>query len=120
MGTDVLRKHFHDDIWIASLENKLHNAHDQNIVISDSRFVNELKLLAKAGAMTVRVKRGPNPEWWNIASDTMIADFDRTMRMKDFNIHHSEWDWANYKFDVVISNDKSLLDLALQVDHLLT
>ena len=40
-GTEVCRKGFNDDIWIASLENKLRNSKD-NIVISDCRFPNEI------------------------------------------------------------------------------
>ena len=40
-GTEVCRKSFHDDIWIASLENKLRNSQD-HVVISDCRFPNEI------------------------------------------------------------------------------
>ena len=47
-GTEVCRKAFHDDIWIASLENKLRNSRD-NIVISDCRFPNEIESLKQAG-----------------------------------------------------------------------
>ena len=35
-GTEVCRKAFHDDIWIASLENKLRNSRD-DVVITDCR-----------------------------------------------------------------------------------
>ena len=41
-GTDVCRNHFHDEIWIASLENKLRRTSD-DVVISDSRFGNEIE-----------------------------------------------------------------------------
>ena len=41
-GTDIIRKGFHDDVWIASLENKLRKNSD-NVVISDCRFPNEIK-----------------------------------------------------------------------------
>ena len=40
-GTEVCRTGFHDDIWIASLENKMRKTFD-NIVISDVRFPNEI------------------------------------------------------------------------------
>jgi len=39
-GTDVLRNHFHDDIWIASLENKLRKTEDD--VVVDGRSTKEL------------------------------------------------------------------------------
>ena len=41
-GTEVCRKSFSDDIWIASLENKLRTSRD-DIVISDCRFPTKLK-----------------------------------------------------------------------------
>ena len=58
-GTDVLRNHFHNDIWVASVENKLRQAKD-NIVITDCRFENEVNAIKNAGGITVRVQRGEN------------------------------------------------------------
>ena len=52
-GTEVCRHGFHDDIWIASLENKLRNSKD-DIVISDCRFPNEIKSIKNAGGIVVR------------------------------------------------------------------
>ena len=42
-GTEVCRAGFHDDIWIASLENKLRNSQD-DVVISDCRFESEINI----------------------------------------------------------------------------
>lgn len=39
-GTEVCRNGFHNDIWVASVENKLRMTQD-NIVITDCRFANE-------------------------------------------------------------------------------
>ena len=45
-GTEVCRYGFHDDIWIAALENRLrHRA--GHTVISDVRFSNEIKSIRK-------------------------------------------------------------------------
>ena len=109
-GTDCCRQYFHNDIWLASLENKLRNMQDKDIVISDSRFMNELKMLSSIGATTVRVKRGPEPEWWDIAQR---AQFQPTAfkTMDALGIHRSEWDWASYNFNVVIPNDGTLDEL---------
>jgi hypothetical protein len=41
-GTEVCRMGFHDDIWIASLENKLRTVQDE-VVISDCRFPTKLQ-----------------------------------------------------------------------------
>jgi len=65
-GTEVCRRSFHDDIWIASLENKLRNSKD-NVVISDCRFPNEIKSIKDSGGKIVLVKRGELPAWYNLA-----------------------------------------------------
>ena len=65
-GTDVLRGHFHDDIWIASVEHKVQQSRD-NIVITDCRFPNEIKGLKEQGAKIVWIQRGIIPHWYDIA-----------------------------------------------------
>ena len=65
-GTEVARKAFHDDIWVASLENKLRNSTD-DVVISDCRFPNEVDVIHKAGGKVVWVKRGDLPSWYTNA-----------------------------------------------------
>jgi hypothetical protein len=111
-GTDVCRKHFHNDIWLASLENKLQQSQVTNtsVVISDSRFMNELEMLSSVGATTIRVKRGPEPEWWEVAKKAQYVS-SAVDTMTTLGIHRSEWDWASYNFDVVIANDSTLGDL---------
>ena len=68
-GTDVFRDHFHRDIWIASLENKLRKTED-NVVISDCRFANEVESIRRAGGRVIRIVRGPDPEWFELAKRT--------------------------------------------------
>ncbi len=117
-GTEVCRNGFHDDIWIASLERKLMNCADQNIVVSDSRFINELSMLANAGALTVSVIRGDRPTWW----DTAVAaqhDVGSEKSMHMLGIHRSEWDWAGYEFDVTLRNNGTLDQLHHAVDNLM-
>lgn len=41
-GTDLFRKYFHQDIWIKIIENQLIKLKDENIVITDCRFNNEM------------------------------------------------------------------------------
>jgi Tfp pilus assembly ATPase PilU len=57
-GTEVCRRAFHDDVWIASLENRLRQSRD-NIVISDCRFPNEIAAIKRASGRVVRITRGP-------------------------------------------------------------
>ena len=114
-GTEVCRKAFHDDIWIASLENKLRNSKD-DIVISDCRFPNEIKSIKNAGGIVIRVKRGDDPKWYKDACDVNAGEkcinYSRAKsRMAELNIHASETAWCGTKFDAVISNDTTIDDL---------
>ena len=61
-GTEVCRNNFHTDIWVASVENKLRQT-DENIVITDCRFVNEVNSLKAVGGITMRVSRGERATW---------------------------------------------------------
>ena len=123
IGTDLFRNHFHNDIWVASLENKLQK-YSENIVITDCRFPNEIEAIRKLGGIIVRVKRGIEPEWFNDAlylnqnPDTKYRDFLQD-RLDRNNIHSSEIAWIGTEFDYILENDKSLVDLYLQVDKLL-
>ena len=102
LGTEVIRQHFHQDIWTASVENKLRNIKD-NIVISDCRFPNEVAAIQAAGGIVVCVKRGAAPEWTDLA----VADPDMMSQLYP-GVHASEYSWAGSKFDYIIDNNESL------------
>jgi len=112
-GTEVCRKAFHDDIWIASLENKLRNSRD-NIVISDCRFPNEIESLKQAGGSIVWVQRGTLPDWYEDAVSANQGNNVGLNAMKMRKIHASEWAWLGNDFDVVIDNNGSIDDLYKQ------
>ena len=98
-GTEVCRTGFHDDIWIASLENKMRKTGD-NIVISDVRFPNEIKAIHNAGGMVVRIKRGDDPKWYDAAvSYNKGPDGNATWSLSKshldkLKIHASETAWV--------------------------
>lgn len=118
-GTEVCRRGFHDNIWIASLENKLRNSKD-NIVISDCRFPNEVDSIKQAGGKVVRVIRGQEPIWFRVAQEACAGDKKATLLMKDeFNIHASEWAWLGTTFDTVVDNNGSIEELYNQAKNLL-
>lgn len=118
-GTEVVRDGFHDDMWIASLENKLRKS-TGNVVITDCRFPNELRAIKNAGGIVVRTVRGPEPEWYNtLASMQGRATAGiKANYMKQFNIHASEWAWAGLDFDVVIENNGTLDELYSKIKDL--
>jgi hypothetical protein len=119
-GTEVCRKNFHDDIWIASLENKLRNSKD-DIVISDCRFPNEIKSIKNAGGIVVRVIRGPEPEWYDAALSANRGEHGNTSwslsnkKLEVLKIHASETAWVGTKFDAILDNNYSIDDLYAQV-----
>ena len=112
-GTEVCRKAFHDDIWIASLENKLRNSRD-NIVISDCRFPNEIESLKRAGGNIIWVQRGALPDWYADAVSANQGSNVGLNAMKMRKIHASEWAWLGSNFDVVVDNNGSIDDLYRQ------
>ena len=124
-GTEVCRKNFHDDIWIASLENKLRASTD-DIVISDCRFPNEIAAIKKAGGRVVRVVRGAEPEWYQLAVSRNRGPNGNSSwalsgrKLEQLGIHASETAWVGTKFDAVLDNNGTLEDLYQQVKQLVS
>jgi hypothetical protein len=106
-GTEVARRSFHDDIWIASLENKIRNSKD-NIVISDCRFPNEINAIKNAGGKIVWVQRGELPSWYETAVLANTGSNIGINEMKSLKIHASEWAWIGTKFDKIIDNNDNI------------
>lgn len=109
-GTEVLRTSFHDDIWIASVENKIRQSKD-NIVITDCRFKNEIQSLRNIGGKVIRVKRGLEPDWYQLAIDANTGDYEANFKLAEYNIHESERAWVGSNFDAIIENSTSIDEL---------
>jgi hypothetical protein len=116
-GTEVCRKAFHDDIWIASLENKLRNSKD-HVVISDCRFPNEISSIKNAGGQIVWVQRGQLPDWYQIAVDANQGSNVALNELKRLKIHASETAWVGTEFDLVLDNNGTIDDLYTQAKNL--
>ena len=108
-GTEVARRSWHDDTWIASLENKLNKAQN-DIVITDVRFPNEIQAVRDAGGIVIRVVRGDEPVWYSIAKRANTGDKIAQQQLGEFNIHPSEWAWIGTEFDAVLDNNQEGLD----------
>jgi hypothetical protein len=124
-GTEVCRRGFHDDTWIASLENKLRNSSD-NIVISDCRFPNEIASIRRAGGRIVWIKRGALPDWYDAAVNVnrgpdgnMMWSSSKT-KLESMKIHASETAWVGTKFDAELDNNGSIDDLYLAIKNLVS
>lgn len=120
-GTEVLRRGFHDDIWIASIENKIRNSQD-NVVISDCRFPNEIASIRAAGGIIVRTCRGSDPEWFRAAEivnrgPTQNLSWVSNKSVLDTaKVHVSETAWIGTDFDHMLDNNGTMDQLYAQVD----
>ena len=116
-GTEVIRDGFHDDMWIASLENKIRTSKD-NIVITDCRFPNEIKAIKSVGGKIIWVQRGPLPDWYTVAVKANEGQELFKTNLKTLGIHPSETAWVGTKFDAEIDNNESIEELFLQLKNL--
>jgi hypothetical protein len=118
-GTEVCRQGFHDDIWIAALENRL-RTRAGHTVISDVRFPNEVASIRNAGGRIIWIRRGADPEWCNtlveMRNNTTLGIC--TDYMRQFNVHASEWAWVGTRFDAVVDNNGSVDELYASLKNL--
>lgn len=122
-GTEVCRKHFHDDIWVASLENQLRKA-DTNVVITDCRFINEIKVIRNHGGKVGRIFRGDRPDWYmdavtlNTLDDEEVKNILR-QKMDKLKVHASEYSSVGLEYDFYLDNNSSLEYLNSQLEDML-
>lgn len=122
-GTEVCRKAFHDDVWIASLERKLLRSQD-DVVITDCRFPNEILAIRRAGGRVIRVIRGPEPDWFDAAKSVNRGPDGNSSwslskkKLERLGIHASETSWVGTEFDAIIDNNGTLDDLYQQIKNL--
>ena len=118
-GTEVCRKGFHDDIWIASLENKLRNSKD-HVVISDCRFPNEISSIKNAGGKIIWVRRGPLPAWYNYALEANSGSNIAINELKRLKIHAGETAWVGTDFNTILDNNGTIDELYKQVQSIIS
>ena len=124
-GTEVCRVHFHNDIWVAAVENKLRSGSD-NIVITDSRFNNELTSIKNVNGTTIRVHRGPEPIWYTAAADynrgpDCNVNWATSKAVLDKNhVHASEYSSVGLNYDYHLDNNYTLPILYKQVDIIIS
>jgi len=120
-GTDLWRNKFHDDIWLLSLEKKLTTA-EHNVIITDTRFPNEIDLIKRLDGKIIRVKRGTEPEWWSTAvADNAERDepmHELMMPLVYPKVHASEYSWVGCDLDYTIKNNSTLQSLEESVKAL--
>jgi hypothetical protein len=123
-GTDVARKSFHDDIWVASVENRLLNLKD-DIVITDCRFANELTAIKNAGGITMRTHRGQDPEWLSTAAlfnhtpNSIVKENLKTLLEDEYKVHASEYSSVGIAYDYDLDNNDTIDHLHRQIESII-
>lgn len=117
IGTDVLRNHFCDNIWILALERKIAN-YQGNIVITDGRYKNEIATLTAQNAQVWQVVR-EKPNWYSYGILAAEGNPAAIAHLKQLNIHQSEWDWLSTIPTHIINNTGSIDDLKQAVISLI-
>lgn len=100
LGTECGREIIHPNIWVNIL---FRDFDDDNWIISDLRFPNELKAIKELGGVTIKVERY----------------IERTAR-EQFDQHKSEGALGDEEFDYIIDNNGTKEELVLKVKTLLT
>jgi len=114
-GTEVGREAYHNDIWVASLENRLRHTKD-NVVITDCRFPNEIEVIQRTGGKVFQIKRGADPSWIPEALDYLDFPVDSPPPHLP---HASEWSWMASALDGIIDNNGTIQDLCDNLDRVI-
>ena len=145
LGTEVMRNHFHPDIWMLSSKRWLSAHKGEKIVIADARFLNELGMLQDLGAFQTGIYRtvnkglkrfyeevedtvvmsghtGPfahmrvdSPVIRNVLAECVDIANDKTLKLHASEVQHLVWPW----YDTVFDNTKSKKHLYAQVESFL-
>jgi len=118
VGTNCLRKGLSEDIWVSALERRINNLpKDKNVVISDVRFPNELKMIHSNGFIIRCIRE--LPEWWDDAEHLNVCGLKSIPPVLE-TIHESEWKWIGIDYPRnIISNTGTLEDLYNNVDTII-
>lgn len=121
-GTDVMRQHFNPNIWTSNVERRILDLGDKPVVVFDGRFPNEIELVVGMGGTSIRVRRGPEPDWFGTAmaanSDCSSAPFYQGI-LDQMGVHRSETSWIGHKIDTTLSNEGTISELRARVDLLM-
>jgi hypothetical protein len=111
IGTDLFRNQLHPTIWSTALFAKFNE--DENWIISDLRFKDELLAIQERKGITIKVTRP--------CSECGFSGVHaNTCSKKDEVLHQSEHDLDEATFDYCIINNSTIDSLIEKVKHILT
>jgi hypothetical protein len=117
MGTEAGRNVFGEPLWTASCLKRIADDAPNDYVVTDVRFKNEIEALHAAGAIIMRINRGPEPNYFMTAYDWNL-NHDSSSELPELlkNVHPSERDWIGHpliKWD--IGNNGTLIELKRKI-----
>jgi hypothetical protein len=116
-GTDLFRNHFHPDIWVKIVENKVSKYLEEdiscNIVITDCRFNNEINMILELGGKIIQVHRNL-PSWFNKYREGEYYPIEEVKY-----IHCAELEWIRCYNDYDIENVGTIKELEEKVKYIL-
>jgi len=124
IGTEVMRNALHQDIWVLAGMKRIEGR--KNVVISDTRFPNEIKAIKEMGGVIWNVQRGPMPEWyedlkdWHYRNKNVAGMWpEGYMASKWPGVHASEYSWVGTEFDAIFQNNTTIERLTQSVDSVI-
>ena len=109
-----IKKLFCEDFWASIVENEILNHLNQNFILTDTRFPDEIEMLKKHNTFFIEVKRGVQPSWYTLAEDYNIGILMKKPEILN-SIPESEWRWIGKVKYHTIYNNGSLDDLKKNV-----
>ena len=125
VGTNLFRNHFHQDIWVKSIQKRVQTKYkDEKVIFSDCRFKNEIQIVQSLGGTIIEVQGKEVPLYYDLAVkiNSSTDDIEKNKLINEMNklhnIHPSEYEWIGIHRDILIKNNKTLLDLQNTVQSL--
>lgn len=117
MGTEAGRDVFHPDLWVHTVMRRCRS--DANYVIADVRFPNEINAIKNSGGYIIRVRRGDDPDWFDLALTCNVNNKHEIMHNAYPELHYSEWAWIGAHYDIILNNDYNIEELKIRVDNVI-
>ncbi len=122
LGTEAGRRIFGDPIWVAGVEKRWKTAGKPNTVITDCRFPNEITMIRDNGGKVIRIKRGPEPSWYQLMlfHNKGYSDEDDLKKIEQLRglgdiPHESETAWIGCEIDEILLNEGTIEDLEKKI-----
>ena len=100
------------------VENEILNHLNQNFILTDTRFPDEIEMLKKYNTFFIEVKKGTKPSWYSLAEDYNTGILMKKPEILN-SIPESEWRWIGKVKYHNIYNNGSLDDLKKAVFKIL-